>query len=299
MYAKDDPRAALATAAKSAAPTATAFAPAEYAKFYETEPQETTAGSRTWYARGQNFIIAYTEVDGEVSWSRDPQPDEYVVLLPEDGLTADVTEPGSSATTDKAAMIVMPPGQSTVTARGKGRLVRLFSTRSPDLAALCSNAAAYAQPHPNLPPFQPWPAPPAGYKIRVYPLDVPAVPGRFGTIYRCTTFMVNVFEIKPPRDASNLSPHFHDDFEQCSLALDGSYIHHIRFPWITDATQWLPDDHEVCHAPSIAVIPPPSLHTSQGTDPNGNRLVDIFAPPRVDFSEKPGWVLNADDYPMP
>jgi len=51
-------------------------------------------------------------------------------------------------------------------------------------------------------------------------------------------------------------------------------------------------------SPSLAIIPPTVIHTSDNLGSNG-RLVDIFSPPRLDLSSTPGLVINAADYPMP
>jgi hypothetical protein len=301
MYVADDPRSKLQPGAGSAgALSDPRFAPAEYVRFGSSQPQRSTENEQTWYARGQNFVVAYTQARQGARLERPDQPDEYVLLVPERDVRLTVEAGNEVVEVPGHALIVVPPGHSTITSHNAATLVRIFSAASPDLNALSSNAAAYDRPHPNIPPYKPWPAPPEGYRVRVYSLDVPPQPGRFGRIWRCSTLMINVHPLEPgPRDLARLSPHHHEDFEQGSLALQGSFTHHIRWPWTTNMKDWRNDDHEVCPAPSLAVIPPPAIHTSAGTDPVLNHLVDIFSPPRMDFSKMEGWVLNAREYPLP
>jgi hypothetical protein len=302
MYDLSDPRARLAQSApgSASAVSATGFAPAQFGLFYKGAPQETGPEGRSWYTRGQNFLIAYTEAKPGAVLERRGQVDEYVVLVDDRATAIKVADGRETVDVPGYSLVVVPPGDSRVILPAGGRIVRLFTTQSKDLVDKCENAAAYATPRQNIPPFEPWPEPPGGFRIRVYSLDVPPKPGRFGRIFRCTTLMVNFLEPQMgPRDTKKLSPHHHDDFEQGSLALDGSFTHHLRWPWTTDLSVWRDDEHALCESPSITVIPPPAIHTSRGMDPGLNQLVDIFAPPRLDFSNQPGWVLNADDYPVP
>ena len=281
----------------SNAATATAperFSGSEHVEFRDLAPAEKTDSVSTWYARGQNFVVGYSELDGTASFSRTGQPDEYVVLLADDTLSASVGDVTASGKT----MIVVPPGDSTVTVTGQGRVLRLLTTRSSDIADLAANAGSYAERHENIADFQPWPEPVGGYRVRTYDLNVEPLKNPPFRLYRCTTFMVNFIDPKQgPRDPSKMSPHKHDDFEQCSIVLAGEYIHHIRWPWTTNKANWRADEHQRVVAPSVTVIPPPSLHTSEAIGAGTNHLIDVFSPPRADFSAMEGWVFNAADYP--
>jgi len=298
MYGKNDLRATLQPRA-APAPEAP-LKPASYCRFYAEPPVEVSETHETWFARGQNLIVAYSKVRPGAVLTREAQPDEYAVLLPERGMRVKVTAGDESQTATGPALVYVPPGESRVEALDDGELYRLLTVRSADLAAKCSNADTYAERDPNVPPFEPWPEPIGGWKIRVYSGDVPSEPGRFGRLYRGSTIMVNFGSGREgPRDLSNLSPHHHDDFEQYSIVTAGKFIHHLRWPWLSDAREWREDEHVECAAPSVAVIPPPATHTSQGLAPGLNRLADVFCPPRFDFSAREGWVLNAAEYPMP
>ena len=299
MYDKSDPRAALVSTkpGNMLAETGLVAEPQE-ARFYEIAPQIDDATGKSWLHRGHNFLTAYTQAKPGAAFPRQDQADEYCVLLPKSG--AEITWNGETTHVPGYSIAFVPPGDSAVALPEGGELVRLFSTQNRDLASACGNAHGYDTPRKHIPAFQPWPKPKGGWKLRFYSLDVPKQEGRFGRIFRCTTLMVNVLDaFEGPRDPSKMSPHHHDDFEQGSLALTGRFTHYLRWTWTSDMADWREDQALEMGAPSLLVIPPPVIHTTRATGQGSNLLVDIFSPPREDFSNKPGWVLNAEDYPMP
>jgi len=273
--------------------------PAPCARFYEAAPDRTDAdGTAHWALRGGNFVVVVTRaVPGSVLERRE-QPDEYMVLLPED-VGAELRAGADVVTSEGDALTILPPGASRVTVKDAGYVYRVFSNRATDVLAWASNAGAY-EGVTDVAPLHDWPEPVGGFRLRHYPLAKYARPDSTMRLFRSTNLMINVFlPTMKPRDIRKLSPHSHDDFEQGSLTLSGKFVHHLRWPWTPDMTTWRDDEHVQVGSPSLIVMPPNVVHTSQTIEGERIRLVDIFSPPRADFSLKPGLVCNADEYPLP
>jgi hypothetical protein len=280
-----------------------ALRPATHAKYYEQAPDIVDpSGTRSWVTRSGNMIVVIFDAKAGAVLTRADNPDESMLLLPA-GVSALIEAGSESAEAQGDSLTILPPGSSRVTLRTAGLVVRVFSNRAKDLLAKASNGFVYAGGAPELAPIVPWPDPVGGFRLRHYPLADRASPDPSPLkmrLFRSTNLMINLFLPWPmPRDETKLSPHAHDDFEQISLALEGKFAHHLRYPWTPDKTRWREDEHVVFDSPSVLVIPARVVHTSQNVGDRVARLVDIFAPPRLDFSLKPGFVLNEADYPMP
>jgi hypothetical protein len=247
------------------------------------------------------MVIGYTAACAGDDLVADDVGGEYAVLVLS-GAQVTIEHSGHDVPVGIDAVAFVPAGNSKVHVTASGTVVRVLAAPTArSLAARCTNSGDYETSDANVAEFAAWPDPLDGDRVRVYPLDDhPLESGRLGRIFRCSTVMINVFGKDPkPRDPTALSPHHHDDFEQVSLQVEGDYVHHMRVPWTPDLTTWRDDEHQRCAAPAVVVIPPPLVHTSQSVEEMTHWLIDVFAPPRRDFSERPGWVRNADEYPMP
>jgi len=229
---------------------------ASYARHYETAPQLVEAdGSKTWLTRGANFVIAYSEVKAGCVLAREQNPDEYMVFMP----TAPASISAASRQIEAGAdsLTIVPPGPSAVTVHEDCFVVRVFSNLATDLLELCVNRDVYANGAPDVAPLVPWPDPPGGFRLRNYRLADYVKPGNNMRVFRSSNLMVNMLAKRPvPRDTSKLSPHVHADFEQGSLAIGGTYVHHCRYPWGPDMSAWRDDEHVEVGSPSVMVVPP-------------------------------------------
>lgn len=302
VYPPGDPRAQLAPTPSTARAVGDAVLPFQHVELDHDEPTRVSpGGSRSWIYRAQNVVLVSTALAaGDVEERTDVDEVMLIVL----GSTAPVTvEAGDeSAELTATSIAVLPPGHSVLTSSGEAHVVRLFATTARDLVDLAANADLYEPAPESIAVHAAWPEPPGGERLRVYP-DLEAIeqsPDRMGRIFRNRHVMVNVLYPRVgPRDPRTLSPHDHDDFEQLSYAYEGRYVHHIRAHWGKDRLQWRADEHVTSSAPSLAIIPPPLVHTSEAAGDDANKMLDIFAGPRADFSARSGWVLNAEDYPAP
>jgi hypothetical protein len=279
--------------------------PATRVVFHESKPQIVDEKAKTWITRGGNFAVAVSEVEPGAVLAREDNPEEYMVILPPGGASATIEAGKDSVEAGPDSLTIVPPGPSRITAKGKGIIARIISKAADDIMAQAGNAAVYAGGAPELAPPVLWPEPKGGYKLRHYPLAQYAKANGERIqprVFRSTNMMVNLFvHYRTRRDSRVLSPHWHDDFVQASLTLNGRWVHHMRYNWTPDLKDWRPDEHDAMATPSVIIIPATAIHTSQdvGEDGSESSLYDIFCPPRADFARKPGFVINEDEYPLP
>lgn len=263
--------------------------------YYREPPQREGEGWQSWITRGANFAIIYTRAMAGAAITGNFQDEHFAYAL--DGGVI-VTARGEERRLGDEDLAIVPPGDWRIRFEKESSLLQMV-TADEGIAALAANQALYADGAPEVAPIDPWPEPTNGYRLRHYSTLEGYRRGGLVHAYRTRKLMMVPYpRFLEPRDETQLSPHAHADFEQGSVALEGEWQHYLRVPWTANRREWKPDATVEIGSPSTTIIPAGVIHTSQGMAGAGMRLVDVFAPPRMDFSER-GWVDNADEYPMP
>lgn len=271
------------------------FRQASIGRYFEEAPQLVGRGARSWITRGANFAVVCSRGEAGARLSGTAKDEQFVYTL-EGGVS--VSAGAERETLDVEDLAILPPGEWSIHFERPGLVVQLI-TADEALAGAAANAAAYAGGAPEVLAVEPWPEPVGGYRLRRYSTLKGYARGGLVHAFRTRKLMMVPYaRFLEPRDETALSPHSHADFEQGSIALEGAWLHHLRVPWTPNRREWRPDLHLEVGSPSTLVIPAGIIHTSQGIAGKGMRLIDVFAPPRMDFSER-GLVDNAADYPMP
>ncbi|MEU9888200.1 hypothetical protein [Sphaerisporangium sp. NPDC051011] len=249
--------------------------------------------------RFSHFVVAYYElVPGDAVPLLHAASDR-IVLVPHDDEPVTLDFDIGRYPVDCAGMFVAA-GPAILTAHANATVIEAAAFA--DLAEVpeALNEPDFADPVPGIGDARTRRVPGLQAGVRFYPMaPYPPTPGRFGRIIASSNIMANLLETeREARDVTRLSPHSHADFEQCCITTKGSYVHHWRTPWTSDLREWSEDLHLAYDSPAIAVIPPGVVHTANSVSRGPNQMIDVFSPPRQDFTAQ-GWVLNPYDSDLP
>jgi len=246
--------------------------------------------------RAQNFAIDWFRAEQGATLGFASGEQTMVLLFDTSGI---IIGGGRNADAPRRSVSVVPAGGYELRLAEAGCGCILSTDRQDPQPA--RNAASYQTPDPRVAPVGPaWLRINGADDFRVFEIDkfkAPADNPRLKML-QSATMSINWVDYDGPRDRKALSPHAHADLEQASLAVAGDFVHHLRVAWGRNAEEWRDDEHKLAPAPSVLVIPPELIHTTEGVGPGHHLLIDIFAPPRRDFIAK-GWVFNAGEYRDP
>jgi len=252
------------------------------------------AGAERRSVRGQNFTIDWIEASPLAPLEIASDEETMLILF---DTSAQVIGEAQSVTVPRRGLAVLPPGVHAARLEGSGRACVLSTSRR-NGPAPALNAASYALANPRVAPVGPaWKRTGDPRKLQVFDIDKVKAPPDNPRLkmFQSATMSINWVDYQGPRNRTALSPHSHADFEQASLAVAGEFVHHLRVNWGRNAEEWRDDQHVQVGSPSVLVIPPEVIHTTEGVGPGHHLLIDVFAPVRRDFVAK-GWVANASEY---
>jgi hypothetical protein len=247
--------------------------------------------------RSQNFLIDWFEASQATALSY-ASSDETMVILFESAGT--ISGEGLNTAAPRRSLSIVPPGSYQISLEGAGRGC-ILSTDRKDTLPVALNDASYQPPDARVAAVGPsWPRTSTTPGIQTFEIDKVKAPADNPRLkmFQSATMSINWVDYDGARDRTALSPHSHRDFEQASLAVAGDFMHHLRVEWGKNANEWREDEHKLAGSPSVLVVPPELIHTTEGVGDGHHLLIDVFAPPRRDFIAK-NWVLNVGEYRDP
>lgn len=230
-------------------------------------PADGSGGVSRWEVRSEKLLLELIQVGDGAELPVGREDGEAVLIVAEGSPAVELTTSSGIQTIDRTTLVSLSGSTGTATSRGSGFIYLLTPRATID---------AGQNGGPSVEVFHPEDHEPHGRK----------------RVFAGRTWMINIGVPRDePKPTDNMTPHTHATEEQCSLITVGRYVHHLRYPWTPDMSEWKEDEHLEVGSPSATLIPPGTVHTSQNVGEGPWQLIDIFAPPRTDFAEA-GYVLN-------